>query len=230
MLVTDQSGSMAATDVPPTRLDAARRAANDFLDRVPERVQVGAIVYNQSARVIAVADAATASGSRSALAEIEPAGSTATGDALTLASRPRSRRRAAGRKPPPAAIVLLSDGKSVRGSRPGRRRAGGRRRRRSRSTPSRWARRRGRSRARTAAPCRSRPTRTRCARIAEISDGRAVRGRGRRAGSSTVYERLGRQLTRKKEQRQITAGFAGGGLALILVGAGMSLFLFGRVP
>jgi Ca-activated chloride channel family protein len=47
---------------------------------------------------------------------------------------------------------------------------------------------------------------------------------------STVYERLGRQLTRKKEHRQITAGFAGGGLALILVGAGMSLWWFGRVP
>ncbi len=47
---------------------------------------------------------------------------------------------------------------------------------------------------------------------------------------STVYERLGRQLTRRKERRQITAGFAGGGLALIVLGAGASLFWFGRVP
>ena len=52
LLVLDQSGSMAAQDVAPTRLDAARRAISDFLDRVPRRVQVGAIAYNQSARII----------------------------------------------------------------------------------------------------------------------------------------------------------------------------------
>jgi Ca-activated chloride channel family protein len=44
-----------------------------------------------------------------------------------------------------------------------------------------------------------------------------------------VYERLGSLLGTKKEKREITAGFAGGGLALLLLGAAMSLRWFGRL-
>jgi Ca-activated chloride channel family protein len=44
-----------------------------------------------------------------------------------------------------------------------------------------------------------------------------------------VYERLGSLLGTKKEKREITAGFAGGGLALMLLGAAMSLRWFGRL-
>src|SRR5919201_6730777 len=40
MLVTDHSGSMAATDVQPTRLAAAQRAANAFIDQLPARALV----------------------------------------------------------------------------------------------------------------------------------------------------------------------------------------------
>ena len=40
-----------------------------------------------------------------------------------------------------------------------------------------------------------------------------------RTSLSEVYERLGSQLGHKNEKRQITAGFAGGGLALLLLGA-----------
>ncbi|MBV8711531.1 MAG: BatA domain-containing protein, partial [Solirubrobacterales bacterium] len=42
VLVTDHSGSMAATDVQPTRLAAAQRAANTFIDQLPDKVLVGA--------------------------------------------------------------------------------------------------------------------------------------------------------------------------------------------
>ena len=38
------------------------------------------------------------------------------------------------------------------------------------------------------------------------------------------------QLAMKDEPRQITAGFAGGALALVAAGALMSLFWFGRLP
>jgi Ca-activated chloride channel homolog len=48
-------------------------------------------------------------------------------------------------------------------------------------------------------------------------------------GLSDVYERLGSQLGTKKEPREITAGFAGAGLALLALGAVMSLRWFGRL-
>ena len=44
-----------------------------------------------------------------------------------------------------------------------------------------------------------------------------------------VYERLGSQLAHKDEKRQVTSAFAGGGLLLLLAGAGMSLRWFGRL-
>ena len=48
MLVTDHSGSMAATDVEPTRLVAAERAADTFIDRLPGAVLVGAVAFSDS--------------------------------------------------------------------------------------------------------------------------------------------------------------------------------------
>jgi Ca-activated chloride channel family protein len=227
VLVTDQSGSMAAQDVAPSRLDAARRAAGDFLDRVPDRVQVGAIAYNQGARILA-APSRNRAAVRTALASIRPAGSTATGDALTLAIKTAQQAALPGAKPPPAAIVLLSDGKSVRGSDPlDAARAAGRAKipiyTISLGTPEGTIPKKG------GGTVTVPPDPDTLRRIAELSKGQsfAVQDASR---LSTVYERLGRQLTRKKTHRQITAGFAGGGLALILVGAGMSLWWFGRVP
>ena len=44
-----------------------------------------------------------------------------------------------------------------------------------------------------------------------------------------VYQRLGSLLGHKNEKREITAGFAGGGLALLLLGAVLSLRWFGRL-
>ena len=48
VLVTDHSRSMMATDVSPTRLEAARDAALRFLDKVPGPVRVGAVAYSDA--------------------------------------------------------------------------------------------------------------------------------------------------------------------------------------
>ena len=45
VLVLDVSGSMQANDVKPTRLAAAQKAINSFLDRVPPRLKVGLILF-----------------------------------------------------------------------------------------------------------------------------------------------------------------------------------------
>src|SRR6185295_615951 len=46
MLVTDESGSMSATDVQPSRLAAAQSAAQKFLDRVPGKLLVGFVGFS----------------------------------------------------------------------------------------------------------------------------------------------------------------------------------------
>jgi len=52
MLVVDNSSSMAATDVSPSRLVAVQRAAQQFLKSVPDNVAIGVIVFNQTPTVL----------------------------------------------------------------------------------------------------------------------------------------------------------------------------------
>ena len=53
ILVIDDSLSMQARDVEPTRLEAAKSALRTFLDRVPDRLNVGLIVFSGEAQVAA---------------------------------------------------------------------------------------------------------------------------------------------------------------------------------
>jgi Ca-activated chloride channel family protein len=46
MLVFDVSGSMAATDVEPTRIEAAKKAAREFILSQPSTVQIGVVTFS----------------------------------------------------------------------------------------------------------------------------------------------------------------------------------------
>jgi Ca-activated chloride channel homolog len=48
ILAYDVSGSMAATDVKPTRMDAAKAAGSDFVRRQPSTVQIGVVAFSDS--------------------------------------------------------------------------------------------------------------------------------------------------------------------------------------
>ena len=48
ILAFDVSGSMAADDLKPTRLDAAKAAAQDFVQNLPLTVQVGVVAFSDS--------------------------------------------------------------------------------------------------------------------------------------------------------------------------------------
>jgi Ca-activated chloride channel family protein len=84
MLVIDVSGSMNADDVDPTRMEAAQRAASRFLDRLPERFQVGLVTFSSEAETL-VPPTTDREAVRSALATLTANGGTAMGDGLARA-------------------------------------------------------------------------------------------------------------------------------------------------
>jgi Ca-activated chloride channel family protein len=84
MLVIDVSGSMNADDVEPTRMEAAERAASRFLDRLPERFQVGLVIFSSEAETL-VPPTTDREAVRSALGTLNANGGTAMGDGLARA-------------------------------------------------------------------------------------------------------------------------------------------------
>jgi Ca-activated chloride channel family protein len=234
MLLTDVSGSMLATDVKPNRLVAARRAAKAFIEQVPKQVNVGIEAFNQVPQVLA-----NPTTDRDALAQalgrLKSSGGTATGEAIQTGTRVLQQAPTQNGKKPPSAIVLLSDGASTKGVDPvaaaqaaaklkipvytvtlGT--AAG-----TITVP--------RSEANPSAGTITKPVPPDEASLRQISQ--ASGGKSYSAESaddlSDVYKRLGSQLGTKKEPREITAGFAGAGLALLALGAAMSLRWFGRL-
>jgi Ca-activated chloride channel family protein len=230
VLTTDVSGSMTSTDVKPNRLVAAKRAARQFLDTVPARVNVGLVSFNQTSRVLQSPTTDRQEVVR-ALDSMNPTGGTATGEAIYASMRTFDRRADLAGHRPPAAIVLLSDGASTSG-RDAIAAAGEAKRQGipiytvtlgtpggtiTVPTPG------GGSAIRPVPPDpRS------LAQIASASGGRAFTA-GSATGLEEVYKRLGSQLSHRDEKRQVTAAFAGGGLVLLLAAAGMSLRWFGRL-
>src|SRR5205807_1069579 len=84
ILAMDVSGSMAATDVKPSRLDAAKRAALSFIKAQPDSVDIGVIAFQQGGLEAALptADHATAA---AAVRRLKAGGGTSLGDAILAA-------------------------------------------------------------------------------------------------------------------------------------------------
>ena len=81
VLAIDISGSMKATDVAPTRLDAAREAAQSFIDQLPENIRVGIVAF-ASRPVTLVAPTTDRGELDTALDRLQALDGTAMGDAL----------------------------------------------------------------------------------------------------------------------------------------------------
>ncbi len=230
MLTTDFSGSMQATDVPPNRLAAARAAAERFLGEVPPAVRVGLVAFNHAAR-LAVTPTTDRAAVRSALAQLRPSGGTATGEALALSLGALARETDADGVRVPSAIILLSDGSSVRG-RPPQDLA---QRAKDLKIPIYTVtlgtnggtieveRADGTTETRSVPPD---PYESR--QVAEISGGRAYTAETA-SNLGAVYEQLGSRIGYREEEREITAAFSGGALALLAAGALLSLHWFRRL-
>jgi Ca-activated chloride channel homolog len=217
VLAMDHSGSMMATDVAPSRLVAARDAGEAFLGQVPDRVRVGGVVFNHRAEAVASPTTDRAELSDAINAAMKPSGGTATGDAL--ATSLAMVRTARG----PGAIVLLSDGASTHGRDPLPLADEAKRLKIpiytvALGTPS------GTLPNGDAVP----PDTATLREIASRSGGEAFTA-SQADELSAVYERLGSKVATKKEQREVTAGFAGGAALLLLMGGGLSLKWFRRL-
>jgi len=87
ILVVDTSRSMQADDVEPTRLAAAQEAVRLFLERVPDRLRVGLVVFAGEAQVATppTSDHELVLQSVDSIGEFQVFGGTAIGDALAQA-------------------------------------------------------------------------------------------------------------------------------------------------
>ena len=107
----DTSGSMASTDVSPSRAEAAKAAAQAFIAEAPADTKIGIIAFSGQAGVVQPLSSDKQQVA-SALDELPlPNGATAIGDALQLAARnlPASGHRV---------VILITDGVNNAGTDP----------------------------------------------------------------------------------------------------------------
>ena len=218
MLVTDASGSMKATDVQPSRLDAARGAITSFIDEVPDPMRVGLVSY--ASAVESLQNPTTDRNAvRDAASTISAGGGTATGDALAEALK--RLQQTGGKNPPPSAILLLSDGMTSQGVDPLVVAQEAKKLKIPISTvalgtPDGTV---------TLGPGITRavpPDPETLEQIAQISGGKAFSVDD--AGElDQVYEKMGSQLGTRPEKREATAGAAG--VAAVLLAASMFALL-----
>jgi len=229
VLVTDHSGSMAATDVEPDRLSAAEDAAVTFLDKLPKATRVGVVAYSDGPDGT-LAPTTDRDRARDTIRAQSAAGATATGEALQVALdtlAPNGKKAAR----PASAIVLLSDGKTTTGRDP--------------VEVARIAKRLGvpvytvalgtadatipNPVSPLSPPIAVPPDPETLREIAKLSGGRSFTSDD--AGQlRSIYSELGSRLATKHQQREMTAGFAGAGLVLLLAAGLLSLPRVGRLP
>ncbi len=120
MLAIDVSLSMQATDVLPSRIEAAQTAAKEFVDELPPRINVGLVKFGGEASVV-VPPTIDRDSVKVAIDGLQLQDSTAIGeavftclDSITTFSKATT---AKNDQPAPARIVLMSDGASNKGRR-----------------------------------------------------------------------------------------------------------------
>ena len=211
MLVMDTSQSMLNTDVSPNRVEAARAAADAFLEEIPDRFQVGLVTFAGAPSVEAL-PTTDKEVIRSALRNAPVRDGTAVGDALVRALAASRPRNATGRDRPPTAILLLSDGASRSGVPP--------------LAAAQQARQEGVPVFTVALGVQ--PS-AELQQIAEVTGGQSFTAPTAEQ-LNAVYRNLGSRLTYVEEKRELTSWFMGGAAVLLLLGAAASITWFLRLP
>jgi Ca-activated chloride channel family protein len=232
ILAIDVSRSMKATDVKPTRLDAARAAAKAFVAKVPEKFRIGVVSFATRA-VVSVPPTPDRRLVDASLDSLTPGEGTAIGDAVALSLHLGQKQRETDGVVPPRAILLISDGTRDGGRVPPQ-------------TAAAQAKKQG-------VPIytvlvgtdlgvveetltggyrrfiRVPPSPDTLTQLAQASGGEFFTAVDDQR-LEKVYEDLGSRLGKRKERREITDFFAGGAAALLFAGGALSALLFRRVP
>jgi Ca-activated chloride channel homolog len=235
MMVTDVSGSMRAMDVRPDRLSAAKRAAETLTDKLPASYRLGLVTFSDYAEQRA-APSTDRSPVRAALDHLEADGGTAMGDGLErglqAALQPVPGPDGTGTRRLPAVMVLLSDGKNNAG---GADPVGVARRARRLHIPIytiALGTAGGEVQLRDTFGFLQRvqvpPDIEGLKEIARVSGGRAF-ATADADKLSSIYANLGTRLSSRPVQKELTAGFVGASLVLLLAGGALSLRWFGRL-
>ena len=113
VLAIDTSLSMQATDISPTRLEAAIDGATDFVDELPDGIEVGLVSFDSEARLL-VSPTTDHASVQAAIGTLSTHARTATGEgvytSLDAIQTALADETTVDGKDVPAAIVLLSDG------------------------------------------------------------------------------------------------------------------------
>jgi Ca-activated chloride channel family protein len=211
MLVMDTSRSMLNTDVSPTRIEAARAAADAFLEEIPDRFQVGLVAFAGAPSVEAL-PTTDKEAVRTALRNAPVRGGTAVGDALLRALQASRPRNAVNNERPPTAVLLLTDGDSRSGVSP----LVAADQARQEEVP-----------VFTVAIAPEPPLELQ--QMAEMTGGQAFTAPTAEQ-LTAVYRDLGSRLTYIEEKRELTSYFMAGAAVLLLLGAAASITWFLRLP
>jgi Ca-activated chloride channel family protein len=236
MLALDTSLSMSATDVKPNRLAAATKAIEGLLEKAPSSVRVGLVSFSDQSQVI-LSPTSDREAAAAALREIRLGRGTAIGSAILKALgavRPLPQQGQPPVKvenPIPATIVLLSDGAQT-GSGPAPLAAA--RQAKEAGVPVNTVA-LGTSDAVVEVPLAGGlKERVTVAPDREALEAVAKEGNGKyypvtdAAKLAEIYRDLGSRMGRTRQDREITAAFAGGGALLALVAGGLSMAWFRR--
>jgi Ca-activated chloride channel family protein len=233
ILALDTSASMGATDVAPTRLVAAEESAQRFVRGLPKEIKVGLVSFDRTARVVATPTTDRAA-VLDAIDRVQLGPGTATGDAIFLSlDTIKSQVGSTTDGSVPAAIVLMSDGTPTIG-RPG-------------ETPAQTV-----AAATSAASAVQVPINTiafgteagtvavgdglvsvpsdpdAMAAIAQGANGKTFTAQT--AGElKSVYAQIGRLVGYDTVTRELTAGFTGVGIFLLMAAAGAALWWTQRI-
>ncbi len=120
VLAIDVSSSMQATDVAPSRIEAAQAAAERFAAKLPKKLQLGLVAFSGTASVV-VSPTTDHQAVADAVERLKLGPSTAIGEAIfasldAVAANDKDATATAGTvKKVPAHIVVMSDGTTTSG-------------------------------------------------------------------------------------------------------------------
>lgn len=227
MLANDVSDSMAATDVAPSRLAAAKKAAVTFDAAMPAGVRLGQISFARHPTMLQSPTADHRAAAAAAGQLTLGGGGTAIGDAINTALAAIQAAPKVNGKRPPGAILLISDGASNVGTDPLQAAATAKREHIQVDTISIGTAsgtivgKRG-----ATVPVPVSPQQL--GQIAAASGGHAYTAPDVDTARQ-IYAHLAKQLGHHRVNKPLTGSVAGLGLLLLIAGTGASLRLTGRL-